>query len=65
VTPIIERGDVGEEIVQPVSVRRVLSRVPIFRQREFAVETTFSFRLVINRIEADDTLKEDVELRVR
>ena len=65
VTPVIERCDIREEVVQPVSVRRVLSRIPIFRQGELSVESTFCLRFVVDRIETDDSLEEDVKLGMR
>lgn len=62
VAPIVERSNVREEVIQPVSVRRVLGCVPVFRKGEFAVEATFRLGLVVNRIESNDSLQEDVEL---
>lgn len=54
----------GERSIEKKRRRRltILRRVPIFRQREFAVQPPFSFRLVIDTVEADDTLQEDVQL---
>ena len=63
--PVVERRNIREEVVQPVSVRRVLSRIPIFRQGELSVESTFCLRFVVDRIETDDSLEEDVKLGMR
>ena len=40
-------------------------RVPFSRYRKFAIESTFDFGFVVYAVEANDTLEEDVQLRVR
>ena len=43
----------------------VLGRVPVFGDRELAVDPSLGFRLVVNRIETDDSLEENVQFRMR
>jgi hypothetical protein len=42
-----------------------LREIPQKGKREFAVNTTFHLRFIIDGIEAHNTLKEDMKLRVR
>ena len=48
----------------PVGVWWGLLRIPKPGVRELLVEPTFRLRLIVNAVEADDTLQEDMELRV-
>ena len=52
----IQRCYVGEHVVDPVTVRRVLLRIPDSRDGELAEKSALDFALVIDAVEADDSL---------
>ena len=60
----VKRGHVGEQVIDPVAVRRVLQGVPLLGQRELAVDAAFRLTLIVYRVETNDALQEDVQLRV-
>jgi hypothetical protein len=49
---------------RPVRIWRRLRVIPVFRVGELLVVAALGLRLVVNRIEADDTLQKGVQLRV-
>lgn len=53
-----------QEVNKPVRIRRTLLRVPLTRERIFFVNPPFRFRFVVHGIKPNDTLKENVKLRV-
>lgn len=63
--PSVERRHVGVHVVQPIAVWWTLARVPHFGRWELAVQTTLRLAFVIDTVKANDTLKEDVKLRMR
>src|ERR1700744_2905448 len=62
--PDVQGGHVCEQVVDPVTVRRILLSIPLFRGWELLEYTAFRFALIVNAVEADDTLEEDVQLRM-
>ena len=58
----IQGCHVGKQIVDPVTVRRILLRVPNIWHREFSIKPSFCLALVIDTIESNDSLQKDVEL---
>ena len=61
----VQRSHVGEQVIDPVAVRRVLQRVPLLGQRELAIDAAFSLALIVHGIETNHTLQENVQLGVR
>lgn len=55
-TPRIQRGQVREQIIDPVGIRRVLFGIPFFRWREFAVQARLDLALIIDTVESNDAL---------
>ena len=62
--PDIQRGHVGKQVINPVSVRWILLGVPLFRRWILSVKSSLNLALIVNTVKADHTLKENVELRV-
>jgi hypothetical protein len=49
----------------PVTIRWAILDIPALGVRELLVRPPLGLRLIVDRVKADDTLKEDVQLRVR
>ena len=62
--PHIQRCHIGEEMVDPIRIRRVLLRIPLLWCRELSVQPRFNLAFVINTIEANNALQENVELGI-
>jgi hypothetical protein len=60
----VEGGHVGKHVVDVVTVGRVHGGVPDTGVRVLLVDATLSLRLIIDRVETNDSLKEDVKVRV-
>jgi len=60
--PLIQRSHVCEEMVDPVSVWRVLFGVPLLRRWIPSIQANFGFAFIINAIKAHDALQENMEL---
>lgn len=62
--PGIERSHIGVEKVDVISIRRILLRGPLLRDGELPVESSLWLAFVVDAVEADDSLKEDVQFRM-
>ena len=64
-SPHVERGHIGEEVIYPVGIWRILFCVPLFGGRELPIQPPLHLALVVDAIEADYSLEEYVEFRMR
>ena len=62
--PDVQRGHIGKQVINPVSVGWVLLGVPLFRRWILPVKSSLNLALIVNTVKADHTLKENVKLRV-
>lgn len=63
-TEAVERGHVGKHVIDVVTVRRVHGSVPNAGVRVLLVDATLGLGFVIDRVETNDSLKEDVKVGV-
>lgn len=63
-SPDIERCDIGEKVIHPVAVRRVLLSRPLLGDWEFLVHPSLNLAFVIDTVESNDSLQEYMKLGV-
>ena len=60
--PNVQGSHVGEQVIDPISVRWILLGVPLFRWWILPVKSSLDLAFIVNTIKADHTLKKNVEL---
>lgn len=61
-SPCVQRCNVCEKMVDPVTVWGVLCSTPLSRNRELLENSSLNFALIVNAIESYDPLQEDMKL---
>ena len=63
--PRVQGSHIRKKVVDIVTIRRILLRVPLLWSGEFAIQPTLDFGFVVDRVEAYDPLEENVQFWVR
>jgi len=59
--PSVQTRHIREQIIKIITVRGILFGIPLIGGGEFAVQSAFGFRFIVDTVETDDALEENVQ----